>query len=330
MLGAGAMPGQSTDSVFLRRRYRGSRRRRWFAEPRFFNLGVQLDFVDQDFALLRRGGRVRIDFKWKLQAVDFAIIAEEILDLNLFVFDAGGAVPLEHVKRRGIDIVGARFAGLAGQLNLVGSLAFDVALARQLDLVAFGFVVDQRPVEIGFIVDVLQVFGGHGLRGVIFRKGIDGPAGGFAVIRANQRLPAEGDFHVQLQGPLQLDYKRPVRARTEGDGAGDALGLDGFEPIHSAARGDGLGDDFVGRLRGSGQREKGQKHEDGWSAGGHLEWRLASCGGSSLDSLAILSGDAASVKCVAWRIGFGCRKRDAGVYLSSSGGNSAPGSDTPR
>jgi len=61
-------------------------------------------------------------------------------------------------------------------------------------------------------------------------------------------LTADGDFHVHLEGTLALDEERAFNAGSEGDGAGYALGLDGFD-FREASAGFEVGvDDVVSGL----------------------------------------------------------------------------------
>ena len=146
-------------------------------------------------------------------------------------------------------------------VQAVGRFTLHVFLAGQLDLVSLLLVIDQRAVEIGFIGDIREVLGGHGLHAFIFDEGIEDPAGGLAVESANQGLALYGDFDVHLAGALQLDKERSFRARAEIDGSRDALRVHGLDLGQAAARGQHLGDNFVGGLGGGAQWKK-QKSSD--------------------------------------------------------------------
>src|SRR5260370_11422834 len=104
-----------------------------------------------------------------------------------------------------------------------------VLFSWQFNLVAFGLVVHQRSVKVGFIGDVLEVFGRQRLNVFGIRKRIDHPAGRLAIINTNYFLSVDGDLRVHLQGTLELHNKCAFHASREGDAAGNSFGLDGFD-----------------------------------------------------------------------------------------------------
>ena len=106
---------------------------------------------------------------------------------------------------------------MARQLQAIGGLAVKILLAGQFYSVAFGFVVHQRAVEIRFVRDTLQVFGGHGLYVLVFRERIDDPSASLTVIDADDFLALDGNFRVHLLGALELHDERAPHARREGD-----------------------------------------------------------------------------------------------------------------
>jgi hypothetical protein len=61
---------------------------------------------------------------------------------------------------------------------------------------------------------------------------------------------------VHLQGTLELKHKGAFHISREGDSAGYALGLDGFEPVDSPASVERFLDDFIGGLSRRGQRQE--------------------------------------------------------------------------
>src|SRR5262249_56149491 len=64
------------------------------AEPRFFDLRVELDLFDGDLSLLWRIWRIRIDFERKLQPVHIPVIPQVVLDQHVAVFQVRGPLPL--------------------------------------------------------------------------------------------------------------------------------------------------------------------------------------------------------------------------------------------
>jgi len=250
--GAGDIQSGASVGLWRGGRIGGRRRRRGrigLAKKRIVQGDIHFDFFGSDSLRLVGAERVGFDQERILQAVDLAEFVEESLPGDVLTGDFAGAFPFEQERRGGIEIEKADVAEFVGELDLESRLAEYFFLVDEFDLIPLFLVLDERAVEIGFVKDVAEIGFGHGLDGGARREGIVGPAGGFSVVRANQGLPIEGDFHVQLQWPHALDDEGAVGAGAEGDGAGDALGLHGFDFLNAASRRDVVGDDLVNGLR---------------------------------------------------------------------------------
>jgi len=148
-----------------------------------------------------------------------------------------------------------------GELELVGGLPFDILFSGELDLVALGFVIHEWAIKIGFLENVAQIGRRHGLDGRVGREWIVGPTCGLAVVGADDDTAVEIEFHVHFEGAGAFDDEGALRTRAEGDGAGDALGLNGFDLVQATAGDEILGEDFVGGLRRRGKSIKNREKE---------------------------------------------------------------------
>jgi len=165
--------------------------------------------------------------------------------------------PLQKQIRGGIKKIRADIAVLVRQLSGVDGLVIQHFLARQFDLVAFAFVIDQGAVKVGFNRNVLEVFGSSGSTPLFSTKGLTIPPGRLAVVNADDVLPFDGDLHAHFQRALELDNEGAFHPLRERDVAADALRLNGLDFFGTPPRRvEHLFDDFVGGLGGGGQRQE--------------------------------------------------------------------------
>src|SRR5215469_14737048 len=197
---------------------RGRRRRRvGLAEARGVDGDIDFDFFGGNFLALVGAGRIRFDEEGVFEALHLAEIVEEGLPGKILGGDFAVAFPFQKQIGVRVEIEKTGITELVREFDLVGAFAEDFFLIDKFDLVAFHLVVDEGTVEIGFVGDAAEIGVGHGLDRGIGGKGIVDPAGGFAVVVADQGHAVDADLHVQLERPLALDDERALGFRTEGD-----------------------------------------------------------------------------------------------------------------
>jgi len=212
------------------------------------NVGFDLsggDFLD--LVGINGGG---FDEEGILQPVDFTKIAEVSFPRELLVAYLANAPPFHDQAGGSVEVKVADVALFGGEFQFLHDFAVDLFLACVFELIAFGFVVDEGTFKVSFFGDAGDILRRHRSNGSIRRERVVDPAGGFAVVDADEALAADGDFHVHLEGALALDEEWAFDARGEGDDAGDALGLDCFEFCEAATGFDVGVDDIVGSLGG--------------------------------------------------------------------------------
>jgi len=166
----------------------------WLGETRIIDLRVDLDFFRGE-GLLDVGARTALfDPKWIFQALDLVEVGEEGLPGKLLVSGFVDAFPLQKQKRGGIKKVKADVPILVREFQAIDGLVVQVFFAGQFDLVALGLVIHERAVKVGFLGNILKVFGRQRLNVLGSRERIDHPAGRLAIVDADDFLFFDGDL----------------------------------------------------------------------------------------------------------------------------------------
>ena len=150
-------------------------------------------------------------------------------------------------------------AALQQDLELPRVGPVEVLLADELDLVALGLVVEERPVDVGLALDVLRHLRPAGA-----------PPFGCPSARcprpAGRRTPArwsalDRELHPRAVRPLALDRHRRLEAAAERHVAEHPHRADRMQLVEAAAGRGELGDELVHRLCGRRSREQPRSRE---------------------------------------------------------------------
>src|SRR5579859_4972178 len=170
--------------------------------------------------------------------------------------------------RISVKIVVTNVAIFHAELDLEAVGAFDGIVSDQLGLVTFGFVVHQRPVEIGVHHQAFEVI----LRekfGIFAAAEWRNLPTGLSVVGLNLRQALNDEFLAYFVLALIFLAKIGLEGalRVFGNGAQGVHGLQFFRPTVSLHI---LGDDIVNRLRGCGGLKgarNGKQQQKGWKRG---------------------------------------------------------------
>src|SRR6185503_8115961 len=179
-----------------------------------------------------------------------------------------GNLELDVVVR--IDINVTHIAVLKRELQLVSGSAFDILFAEQLDGVPFGFVVDQRAVDVGLLLKILQIVARYflGIRRALER--IDLPAG-VTVVRLHHRFALKGNVHSHHRGSFLLEGYWDFDALLN-DLAGSLDGLNGLELLNASVRVDVLLYDLIDGLGGCLNAEQNcDREKRGYGPSNHVD-----------------------------------------------------------
>src|SRR5215472_774370 len=99
---------------------------RWsgLGEVRIINFRIDFDLVDCKRLPVIRARAPLINFEWKLQPLDLAVVGKRALPRQLFVLYLAKTLPFRRQKRRAVDQIRAHLAAFACDLQAVDRLTF--------------------------------------------------------------------------------------------------------------------------------------------------------------------------------------------------------------
>src|SRR2546430_1514564 len=152
---------------------------------------------------------------WQIPTGDFLIVTQRGLVFALSTTNHSPGLNLNRNVVVRIHVVVTNVATRQGQFEFESVCAFDRLHAHKLHRVSLLLVVDQRPVEIRVLEDLLHLFLTERLWLFLALKGCNLPPG-LAVVSVDSRQPLERKFPAPHISALVLLHNGSLKAATQG------------------------------------------------------------------------------------------------------------------